>query len=399
MIKKISLVWMMLIAGLGTVFSQKINIPKIIADAEAQTKVMLNEIPKAKGNNASLVSPQTIKDGQLKLVASKGWTSGFFPGQLWYLYEFTGKKEWESEARKFTAHIEKEKFNGGTHDMGFKIYCSFGNGYRLTKDPHYKEVIIQSAKTLSTRFNAKAGVIRSWDHNKDKWDYPVIIDNMMNLELLFEATKLTGDSSFYKIAVSHANKTMENHFRADYSSWHVVDYDTATGKVIKKTTHQGYSNESAWARGQAWGLYGYVMCYRETGNKIYLQQAQHIASFILNNPNMPKDLVPYWDFDAPNIPNEPRDASAAAITASALYELSTYVSNNKTYKQSANKIIRSLTNNYRSPIGENKGFILLHSTGSKPSNSEVDVPISYADYYYLEALLRKKKLGQKKKLF
>ena len=399
MIKKISLVWMMLIAGLGTVFSQKINIPKIIADAEAQTKVMLNEIPKAKGNNASLVSPQTIKDGQLKLVASKGWTSGFFPGQLWYLYEFTGKKEWESEARKFTANIEKEKFNGGTHDMGFKIYCSFGNGYRLTKDPHYKEVIIQSAKTLSTRFNAKAGVIRSWDHNKDKWDYPVIIDNMMNLELLFEATKLTGDSSFYKIAVSHANKTMENHFRADYSSWHVVDYDTATGKVIKKTTHQGYSNESAWARGQAWGLYGYVMCYRETGNKIYLQQAQHIASFILNNPNMPKDLVPYWDFDAPNIPNEPRDASAAAITASALYELSTYVSNNKTYKQSANKIIRSLTNNYRSPIGENKGFILLHSTGSKPSNSEVDVPISYADYYYLEALLRKKKLRQKKKLF
>ena len=283
--------------------------------------------------------------------------------------------------------------------MGFKIYCSFGNGYRLTKDPHYKEVIIQSAKTLSTRFNAKAGVIRSWDHNKDKWDYPVIIDNMMNLELLFEATKLTGDSAFYKIAVSHANKTMENHFRADYSSWHVVDYDTATGKVIKKTTHQGYSNESAWARGQAWGLYGYVMCYRETGNKIYLQQAQHIASFILNNPNMPKDLVPYWDFDAPNIPNEPRDASAAAITASALYELSTYVSNNKTYKQSANKIIRSLTNNYRSPIGENKGFILLHSTGSKPSNSEVDVPISYADYYYLEALLRKKKLRQKKKLF
>ena len=399
MIKKISLVWMMLIAGLGTVFSQKINIPKIIADAEAQTKVMLNEIPKAKGNNASLVSPQTIKDGQLKLVASKGWTSRFFPGQRWYLYEFTGKKEWESEARKFTANIEKEKFNGGTHDMGFKIYCSFGNGYRLTKDPHYKEVIIQSAKTLSTRFNAKAGVIRSWDHNKDKWDYPVIIDNMMNLELLFEATKLTGDSSFYKIAVSHANKTMENHFRADYSSWHVVDYDTATGKVIKKTTHQGYSNESAWARGQAWGLYGYVMCYRETGNKIYLQQAQHIASFILNNPNMPKDLVPYWDFDAPNIPNEPRDASAAAITASALYELSTYVSNNKTYKQSANKIIRSLTNNYRSPIGENKGFILLHSTGSKPSNSEVDVPISYADYYYLEALLRKKKLRQKKKLF
>lgn len=399
MIKKISTVWVILIAGFTTVFSQKISISKIITDAEVQTKVMLDEIPKAKGNNTALVSPQTMRDGQLKLVASNGWTSGFFPGQLWFLYEFTGKKEWESEARKFTANIEKEKFNGGTHDMGFKIYCSFGNGYRLTKDPHYKEVIIQAAKTLSTRFNAKAGVIRSWDHNKDKWDYSVIIDNMMNLELLFEATKLTGDSSFYNIAVSHANTTMKNHFRPDYSSFHVVDYDTATGKVIKKTTHQGYSNESAWARGQAWGLYGYVMCYRETGNKTYLQQAEHIASFILNNPHLPADLVPYWDFDAPNIPDEPRDASAAAITASALYELSTYEKNDKTYKLTAGKIIRSLTNNYRSPLGENKGFILLHSTGSKPSNSEVDVPISYADYYYLEALLRKKKLDQKKKLF
>jgi len=399
MIKKIGIVWVMLMAGFTMVFSQKISIPKIIADAEAQTKVMLSEIPKARGNNASLVSPQTIRNGQLKLVVSNGWTSGFFPGQLWFLYEFTGKEEWESEARKFTANIEKEKFNGGTHDMGFKIYCSFGNGYRLTKDPHYKEVIIQSAKTLSTRFNAKAGVIRSWDHNKDKWDYPVIIDNMMNLELLFEATKLTGDSSFYKVAVSHANTTMKNHFRPDYSSFHVVDYDTATGKVIKKTTHQGFSNESAWARGQAWGLYGYVMCYRRTGNKAYLQQAEHIASFILNNPHLPADLMPYWDFDAPNIPNEPRDASAAAITASALYELSTYGKNNKTYKLTADKIIRSLTNNYRSPLGENKGFILLHSTGSKPSNSEVDVPISYADYYYLEALLRKKKTEQKKKLF
>jgi hypothetical protein len=222
---------------------------------------------------------------------------------------------------------------------------------------------------------------------------------MMNLELLFEATKLTGHSSFYNIAVSHANTTMKNHFRPDYSSFHVVDYDTATGKVIKKTTHQGFSNESAWARGQAWGLYGYVMCYRETKNKAYLQQAEHIASFILNNPHMPDDLVPYWDFDAPNIPNEPRDASAAAITASALYELSTYEKSNKTYKLTADKIMRSLTNNYRSPIGDNKGFILLHSTGNKPSNSEVDVPISYADYYYLEALLRKKKLDQKKKLF
>lgn len=399
MIKKLSIAGAFVFAAFTTAFSQKIDVNKIIADAEIQTAILLKEIPKANNNNGTLVSPRTIEKGQLKLVSSKDWTSGFFPGELWYLYEFTNKKIWQKEAQTFTANIEKEKFNGTTHDMGFKIYCSFGNGYRLTKDPQYKDVIIQSAKTLSTRFNAKAGVLRSWDHNKDKWDYPVIIDNMLNLELLFETTKLTGDSSFYKIAASHANTTMKNHFRRDYSSYHVVDYDTATGKVIKKTTHQGYSDESAWARGQAWGLYGYTMCYRETKDKAYLQQAEHIATFILNNPNLPKDLVPYWDFNAPNIPNEPRDVSAAAVIASGLYELSTYSKNNKIYKQAADKIIENLTNNYRSKIGENYGFILLHSTGTKPSNSEVDVPISYADYYYLEALLRMKKLNSKQKLF
>ncbi|ETZ21372.1 hypothetical protein N824_28295 [Pedobacter sp. V48] len=278
--------------------------------------------------------------------------------------------------------------------MGFKVYCSIGTGYRLTKDPHYKEVIIESAQTLSKRFNPKTGVIRSWDHSTDKWVNPVIIDNMMNLELLFEATKLTGDSSLYKIAVSHANTTMKNHFRADYSSYHVIDYDPNTGAVLKKNTHQGFSHESAWARGQAWALYGYTMCYRYTKDPAYLNQAEHVAAFILNHKNMPKDLVPYWDFDAPGIPNEPRDASAAAVIASGLYELTGYSSNKDLYKSKADLMLQSLSTKYISPKGENKGFILLHSTGSKPSNSEVDVPISYADYYYLEALLRYKALSK-----
>ena len=379
--------------------SNKISVSKIFTDAEQQTRFMLAEIPKAKKGNADLVSPRTLDNDQLKLVPSKDWTSGFFPGELWFLYEYSEKELWKNEAEKFTANIEKEKYNGGTHDMGFKIYNSFGNGYRLTKNPHYKDVIIQSAKTLSTRFNPKIGCIRSWDHHKEQWEYPVIIDNMINLELLFEATKLTGDSSFYKIAVSHANTTLKNHYRSDYSSYHVVDYDTASGKVIKKNTAQGYSDESAWARGQAWGLYGFTMCYRETKNKAYLQQADHIAHFILNNPQLPNDLVPYWDFDAPGIPNELRDASAADVMASALYELSTYSQNGKYYWKIADKIIENLTRYYRSPLDENKGFILLHSTGSKPANSEVDVPIIYADYYYLEALLRKKKLEEGKKLF
>lgn len=399
------------ISCLTTGNAQSVDIKKVVADAEKQTMLMLTEIPTAKstGSGATvgvtpgstgqeLVSPRTLDSSKLKLVSSRDWTSGFFPGELWFLYEYTGKKEWKAEAEKYTASIEREKTNAGTHDMGFKVYCSFGTGYRLTKDAHYKKVIVESAKTLSTRFNPVAGVIKSWD-NRTKWKYPVIIDNMMNLELLFVATKLTGDSSFHKIAVAHANTTMKNHFRSDYSSYHVLDYDTVSGNVTQKTTHQGYANESAWSRGQAWSLYGYTMCYRFTKDKKYLRQAENIAAFMTMHKNFPEDLVPYYDYDAPGIPNEPRDASAAAVMASALYELSLYSNKGVAYKKIADAVVKSLTDNYRSPIGENKGFILMHSTGSKPSNSEVDVPLSYADYYYLEALLRSKKLKEKKPLF
>jgi hypothetical protein len=277
--------------------------------------------------------------------------------------------------------------------MGFKIYCSFGTGYRLTNNPQYREVIIQSAKTLSTRYNDTAGVIKSWD-NRREWKYPVIIDNMMNLELLFNATKFTGDSSFYRIAVNHAQNTMKNHFRPDNSSFHVLDYDTLTGKVVQRSTHQGYSDASAWARGQAWGLYGFTMSYRETRDPRFLAHAERIAAFILNHPRLPKDGIPYWDYDAPNLSAEPRDVSAAAITASALFELSTFTKRKaaKGYRRWANKILNNLTAHYRSPVGENRGFLLLHSTGHKPAKSEVDVPITYADYYYLEALLRSRRM-------
>ena len=388
-----------IIGSLMVACPQDIKLANVFADAEKQTKLMLQEIQKIRAANADLVSPKTLNKGELKLVASRDWTSGFFPGELWFLYEYTGNKEWKQEAENFTTNIEREKTNGGTHDMGFKIYCSFGTGFRLIHNQHYKDVIIQSAKTLSTRFRPVTGTIRSWDHSTDKWAYPVIIDNMMNLELLFAATQLMGDSSFYKIASTHANTTMKNHFRADNSSYHVVEYDTLTGNVVKKNTHQGYSHESAWSRGQSWGLYGYTMCYRFTKDKKYLDQAEKIAAFILDHHNMPKDLVPYWDFNAPNIPNEERDVSAAAILASGLYELSIYSKNGKLYREKANKILESLTNKYRSASGENKGFILSHSTGSRPSNSEVDVPLSYADYYYLEALLRSKKLADRKSLF
>ncbi|MGZ3756760.1 MAG: glycoside hydrolase family 88 protein [Mucilaginibacter sp.] len=371
------------------VFAQKSDIKQQFKNAGQQTTFMLTAL-KIVDTTHGLIFPRAFENGKLKLVNSQDWTSGFFPGVLWYLYDFTGDKKWLQQARFFTAKIAGEQYDKTTHDLGFMIYCSFGNGYRLTNDESYKRVIVQAAKSLSTRFNAKAGVIRSWDTNKDKWKYPVIIDNMMNLELLFEATKLTGDSTFYKIAVSHANHTMINHFRPDYSSYHVVDYDPESGIVIQKNTNQGYSDGSAWARGQAWGLYGFTMCYRETGDKRYLAHAQNIARFIFNNPTLPKDLIPYWDYNDPAIPNAPRDASAAAVMASALYELAGYSTGNN-YRDRADTIMDNLNKYYKAPLNTNGDFILLHSTGNIPAKSEIDVPINYADYYYLEALLRSKK--------
>lgn len=363
--------------------------------AEGQTDVLLTATAEAKSKaiKPNLVTPRTIDaQGNLVLIPSRDWVSGFFSGELWFLYEHTHNKKWLEAAKDFTAKIEPEQNNGDSHDVGFKIYTSIGNAYRLTHDSHYKDIIVTAAKTLSTRFNPAVGCIKSWDGRKE-WPFPVIIDNMMNLELMFAATRLSGDSSFYKIAVAHANTTLKNHFRADYSSYHVIDYDPATGEVRHRQTHQGYADESAWARGQAWGLYGFTMCYRETHDKKYLAQAEHIAKFILNNPTLPADKVPYWDFNAPDIPNQPRDASAAAIMASALYELCTYSStNSKLYKATADKIVSSLTKNYTAKTGESQGFILLHSTGHKPAKSEIDVPISYADYYYLEALTRQDRL-------
>lgn len=361
-----------------------------VRSAEPREKQLLRD----KHNLGPLVSPRNVEaDGTLHMVISRDWTSGFFPGELWYMYEYTKDNFWKEKAQEQTALLEREKVNGGTHDMGFKVYCSFGNGYRLTGDAAYKDVLLQAAYTLASRYKEKAGVIRSWDHSRDKWECPVIIDNMMNLELLFRAFKISGDSLFYHIAVNHARTTMKNHYRKDYSSYHVVDYDTISGAVLHQHTHQGYSHESAWSRGQAWGLYGYTMCYRETGLPEFLEQAKRIEHYIFSHPNLPEDLIPYWDFDAPGIPNEPWDVSAATVTASALYELSVYdPALRQEYIRKADTILENLTKSYRATPGQDRGFLLLHSTGSKMYNVEVDVPIVYADYYYLEALLRKQKL-------
>lgn len=376
----------------GTVTAQKTSLLRVIdtalQKAVLQYKYMGLHLPEG-------VLPKTYYPLTKKTETSNSgwWTSGFYPGSLLYLYEYSHDTALLYEEKRVEKLIEKEQFNKGTHDLGFMMYCSFGAANRLAPSREYEQILLNSARSLSTRFNATAGVIKSWDHAA--WKYPVIIDNMMNLELLFWATAFSGDSSFYKIAVAHANTTMKNHYRADNSSWHVVDYDITDGHVISKKTHQGYADYSAWARGQAWGLYGYVVMYRFTKDPGYLAHANKIAKFITTHPKLPDDKIPFWDYNSPEIPATYRDASAAAITASALLELSKYAdaAKSSSYIGFAEKVIRSLSSPaYTAPYGENGGFILKHSTGHLPGNSEVDVPLTYADYYYIEAMLRYKSL-------
>lgn len=335
--------------------------------------------------------PRTIDEsGKLVTSNSGWWTSGFFPGSLWYLYEYSGDADLLEAAKNMTSRIEKEKNNKGTHDLGFMLYCSFGNGLRMTSDTIYKNILLEGTKSLITRYRPVIGCIQSWD-SRMGWQCPVIIDNMMNLEFLMWAFRSTGDSAYYNICVSHSDTTIRNHFRDDFSSFHVVSYDTVTGTVEKKQTHQGAADGSAWARGQSWGLYGYTVMYRETGLERYLNQAKKIADFLISHPNMPEDMIPYWDFNAPGIPDALRDASAAAIMASALIELSAFVEkpDSEKYLLTAEKQLRSLSSpEYMAAEGENGNFILKHSVGSIPGNSEVDVPLTYADYYFIEALMR-----------
>lgn len=325
------------------------------------------------------------------------WTEGFWSGTCWMLYENTKDEKWKESAIASQKIFEHHKNLTNDHDLGFIFNNSFGKAYKITEEEHYKQVLIDASKSLITRFNKNVGCIQSWDvvdnwQAERGWEFPVIIDNLMNLEMLFEVYNITKDTVYKNIAIAHANTTMQNHFRPDGSSFHVVDYNPETGEVSSKITAQGYADNSAWARGQAWALYGYTMCYRYTKDKKYLDFAEKIAGFILKHPNYPSDGVPYWDFNAPKTPNEPRDASAGAITASALIELSDYT-NNK-YLKNAELIINSLASDaYTAKNGTNGNFVLMHSVGSIPHGNEIDVPLNYADYYYIEALNRLKEKG------
>lgn len=366
-------------------------IEKGLSRSVAQSKRMAEQLLDQKDR-----LPRTLdKEGKLETSSSRWWCSGFFPGVLWYLYEDTGDSLLKDYAVDYTMRVEKEQYTTDHHDVGFMLYCSFGNGLRITGNEAYKPILLQGAESLSTRFNKNVGLIRSWDDHKDKWDYPVIIDNLMNLEMLSWASKNSDSTKYMDIALQHADNTMKHHFRPDFSCYHVVSYDTITGQPVIKQTNQGYADESIWSRGHAWGLYGYTMMYRETKDERYLEQAKKIANLLLHHPNMPEDLIPYWDYNAPDIPNALRDASAATIMASALIELSQHTTGevSKEYLAAAETQLRTLTSDaYLAKEGTNGNFIIMHCVGNMPIDSEIDVPLSYADYYYVEALMRYKKL-------
>ncbi|MEQ9289630.1 MAG: glycoside hydrolase family 88 protein [Cyclobacteriaceae bacterium] len=333
--------------------------------------------------------PRSTEKG-LKPISD--WTSGFYPGILWLTYQYTKDPSLLQYSKIATKALEEEKYNTSDHDIGFRISCSYGNGYKLTRDPEYADVLVQAAKSAIQRYSPQVKSIKSWESRESRdWQYPVIIDNMMNLELLFEATRLTGDSTYYDIAVNHALTTMKHHYRKDYSCPHVVDYDSLTGQFRKMDWNNGYSDPdvAAWSRGQSWGLYGFTMVYRETGDTRFLNHAENIARFILGHKNMPDDMVPYWDYNAPNIPTL-RDASAGAILASGLLELSRYSQKHgQWFFESGEKILTSLASpNYLAEPGTNNNFILRHATGNYLRESEKDGTLIYADYYFLEGLLR-----------
>lgn len=360
--------------------------------ANIQYKHMVQEL-----NDSIGMLPRTYINGQLMLSDSRWWCSGFFPGSLWYLYEYSQDSHMKQEAEKYTERVRREMYTTDNHDIGFMIFCSFGNGYRLTGNKDYKQVIDTACQSLVTRYRDHIGLIRSWDFNRHLWQYPVIIDNMMNLEMLLWGAETFQQPYWKEIAESHAKKTMLNHYRPDYSCFHLVSYDTISGQPELKQTFQGAADESSWSRGQAWGLYGYTFMYRFTKDSCYLNQARQIANYMINHPNMPANMIPYWDYNAPNIPAEERDASAAALMASALIELSDYVNEEEQqwYLDVAEQQIRTLcSDEYLAAEGENGNFILKHSVGSKPHMAdapyygEVDAPLSYADYYFLEALVR-----------
>ena len=362
---------------------------RVFERAAAQMELMDKNLDSAAVSNPGVaIYPRSInKEGALWTSNYKWWCSGFYPGSMWYVYEYTGDEKIKELALEYQAGLEPLRFRKDDHDIGFQLMCSYGNCLRLTEDQTCVPVLIDGANSLASRFDPEVGCTRSWSFGK--WSFPVIVDNMMNMELLLKAAELGGSDSLKNVALAHARTTMKNHFREDKSCFHLVDYNPETGEVVGKQTVQGLADDSAWARGQAWGLYGFTMVYRFCKEQDILDHAIAIAEYLL--PRLPEDGVPFWDYDSAEIPNDVRDASAAAIMASSLIELSQYVDEEKAerYLATVEKMLRTLASEeYLCAEGEDYGFLLKHSTGNKNTDSEVDVPLTYADYYFLEALIR-----------
>jgi unsaturated chondroitin disaccharide hydrolase len=334
----------------------------------------------------------TRSDGSWSTTGASSWTSGFFPGALWRVYEGSGAPLWSTRATDWQAGVESQKTDTSSHDVGFKIFTRFGNAYRLTGSETYRGVILAGAASLASRYSSTVGAIKSWDGPTSS-DFRVIIDNMMNLEILFWGSKHGGQTAWYDMAVSHALKTMANHVRADGSTYQGVNYNPSTGAIKNKFTHQGDATESTWSRGQAWAVYGFTMAYRETGDQRFLDTARRVADYYIGH--LPPDRVPFWDFEAPGIPNEPRDSSAAAIAAAGLLELAGLESDAGRatgYTQAAKDTLSSLSSSAYLAEGTNSDAILLHATQNEPDGAS-DTGLIYADYYFIEALLRYRSLA------
>jgi unsaturated chondroitin disaccharide hydrolase len=320
------------------------------------------------------------------------WTSGFFPGALWLMYQRTADPAWRAAAEARQAGIESQKTRTNTHDLGFMFFPSFGNAYRLTHNDAYRQVLLTAAGSLATRYNAVVGCIKtSWPASASG-EMKTIIDTLMNLELLFWATSNGGNAVWAQQAQSHALRAAAEHVRSDGSTYHVVTYNLTTGAVKSRGTAQGYNNESTWARGQAWAIYGFTMAYRYTGHATLLQAARLTADYWLSH--VPVDEVPYWDFEAPNLTTQPRDSSAAAIAASGLLDLGQRdpdASRRQVYLAQAQATLNSLSSSAYLAQGTPNQAILLHGTSNKPKGN-ADTGLIYGDYYFLDALTRAQEL-------
>ena len=340
--------------------------------------------------NTNTYPRSTLSNGSWSTVNNSDWTCGFFPGSLWYLYEQTGDPHFETWAQEWTAGIATQQFNTGTDDVGFMFNTSFGNGYRITSNSTYKSVLLQAAHSLTNRFNAIVGCLAD-DLLLTPPEFQVIMDTTMNTELLYHAADINGDTTLSAKAMSHAERAMTNQIRPDNSTFHLVLYSTVNGALLYQGTRAGYSATSTWARAHAWSIYGLTMAYGETGYLPFLDAAGRVADFYLTNA--PSDYVPYWDFDAPNLPNAPRDSSTAAITLSALVQLSQLATNmqdSATFWTGAHNILESLGSTNYLARGTTSSGILLHGTGNPPQiyDPEVNVSLIYGDYYFVEALRR-----------